>query len=256
VLISFLTLSYLALILPLSFTHLRPSVPLSATARQQKLATLLESYALMWGILLASTISVGRLGAGSSYLITFWNLSLLLGTLVALFEAWLRARGTAGKSDVGAGNSDAAENGEYAERVLVRGVRYDAGGTGTGARAYRIGENGQEEGEVRVRDAEGEGVVVETEPTEITPLMAQHRSSSRDSSTSRRHKNDNGDELLWWFAQMLLVVPFPLLLISQIALLLLDSLAQTLIDGSSPATGTLSSLSPPTYDGTHYVTLL
>jgi hypothetical protein len=239
VLTATLSLSYLAIVLTLSFTHLRPSHPLPSTSsRQQKLATLLESYILLWILTLISTITVGQLSAGTTYFITFWHLCLLVGTVVGLFEAYLRARGGAGKSDVGPGNSADTDYAEDPQRILVRGVRYDANGTGTGARIYEGGE------EVRVRDEHGEGAIVETEPTEITPLITQQRqrSRSRASGESDERKSENRDELLWWLIQMLIVVPIPLLLISQIGLLILTSLNQTLIDGSKASTGKSSFL--------------
>ena len=44
-------------------------------------------------------------------------------------------------------------------------------------------------------------------------------------------------ERWWWALQMLVVIPLPALLMSQLQLLLLESLSGTLVDGSSPIIG-------------------
>lgn len=71
VLATALVVSYLALVLPNALTHLRPTHPPSASsAQQQKLATLLKTYALTWALLLAATVATGRLGLGSVHYVT------------------------------------------------------------------------------------------------------------------------------------------------------------------------------------------
>jgi hypothetical protein len=234
VLVSTLSISYLAIVLPLSVKHL-PFVHVAAPGsdRQRKLATLLESYALVWILLLIGTVATGRLQVGGTYFLTAWNLALLLGTLVALAEAWIRAGGAKGRSDLGAvehRDGHGVSEGEQ-QRYLVRGVRYEAGGTDTGA-----------------RDVEGEEIrvdgVVETEPTEITPLIAQQE-RNRSPSVHANGSDAEGaekDEVLWWMFQMLLVVPLPVLLVSQLGTLLMAASGQTLVDGNSPVSGKLFSI--------------
>ena len=41
----------------------------------------------------------------------------------------------------------------------------------------------------------------------------------------------------WWILQMLILVPFPLILLSHISTMLISATAQTLTDGNSPTTG-------------------
>lgn len=111
---------------------------------------------------------------------------------------------------------------------------------------YQINEEPDEERADGHRDTEP----VETEPTEITPLIRQRR---RRSSGGREYivgvdgeailiedttsKGAGCDEIGWWILQYLALVPFPLILVFQILVLLLHSLSQTLVDGSSPNTG-------------------
>ena len=94
---------------------------------------------------------------------------------------------------------------------------------------------------------------METDPTEITPLMHQHR---RVSQSGREYVtlDEPGDVKLggrpaeeygWWIAQIVLLVPSTAILLFQVEVLLLNALRHTLVDGSSPALGKLSSLTVP-----------
>jgi hypothetical protein len=222
--------AYLGLVLPLSLKNI-PFVHLSAPGsdRQRKLASLLQSYALLWALLAASTVLSSRLGMGGTYFITAWNICLLIGTLLALGEAWLRAGPRhQGRSDLGEvehRESNGAD-GNDEQRYLVRGVRYEVGGTDTGARDGETGED------LRVAG------VVETEPTEITPLIAQQRREVHDYYHGDEvDASEEKAELAWWILQMGVVVPVPLVLIAQIGLLLMNASAQTLVDGNSPISG-------------------
>ena len=46
-----------------------------------------------------------------------------------------------------------------------------------------------------------------------------------------------GDETIWWAAQMILGLPIPALLVYEIAVILLGAMPQTLVDGSSTKIG-------------------
>lgn len=69
------------------------------------------------------------------------------------------------------------------------------------------------------------------ESNERTPLLA---TNGRVVSQSEIEEDN---EMGLWIAQYLLSVPFPVILVTQIALMLLYSLNQTLADGSSPNNG-------------------
>jgi hypothetical protein len=236
--ISTLAVAYIFLAVPLSFGHRRPTKAMPpASSRQQKLAIVVETYLLTWALLLAATIVLGRIGIAGLYWVTIWNGLVLIGSIIGLVEALVRVNHSK-KTDVGPGLGQEAleeENNAAVDRRLVRGVRYEVGGTDTGAsdldgrgnvRAYEDGEGDEE------------GMVVETAPTEITPLMYQHRTNH-----AAKERSSDSDEVAWWIPQMLILVPLPVLLISQIGILLINAMSQTLVDGSSAVTGKRAPLS-------------
>jgi hypothetical protein len=88
------------------------------------------------------------------------------------------------------------------------------------------------EGETEAHGAselEGDGA------TEDTPLLRPQRASTDVQPVGRNAKQDGA--FGWWFVQLLLVVPIPVILVSHIGLVLLGALPQTLVDGSSAAVG-------------------
>ena len=106
----------------------------------------------------------------------------------------------------------------------MRGIRYDA----VSASAEDAG--GSDRSARSPTRTLGEGTLVETAPTEITPLI-QHR--------RMKFKTDNSEDdtgtIGWWILQMLILVPFPVILMVQIAIMMLYSMNQTLTDGIPPS---------------------
>ncbi|KAI5115976.1 hypothetical protein M0805_002625 [Coniferiporia weirii] len=68
------------------------------------------------------------------------------------------------------------------------------------------------------------------ESSERTPLLTQN------GRTIRKKDIDEDNEMGLWIVQFLLMVPFPVILITQIAVMLLNALPQTLADGNSATT--------------------
>ncbi|KAI0343578.1 hypothetical protein BDW22DRAFT_1356037 [Trametopsis cervina] len=220
------------------FSWLWPSPPSS-----QKFAIILEIYLLSWILLVVATVLLNNFDVHGVYLITVWNVAAWLAAVLALSEAVVRARST-GKHR-GPGELDfVGEPREERQNVghrFVGGVRYEA---------PVLGENGLEDG--------GDSEPVETEPTEITPLMQQQR---RHSVGGREYvvgiDNDvvpvdgtkgihaKYEESGWWIFQMLMLIPAPTLLLFQIDVQVMHSLRNTLADGSSPVVvyGFLSAMS-------------
>ncbi|KAG2109315.1 uncharacterized protein F5147DRAFT_798447 [Suillus discolor] len=197
VLVSTLSLAYLTTVLALTFPPTKHGVV--PAPEQQKLSILLHQYVLTWVPLVYTTSAVAL---GGTYFITAWNAVVLLGTILACVEGMAGARGYEDEEEIGR------------QRRQVRGVHYDAVDTA-------------ENGDQRV------GIIEETEPTEITPLIAQHGQptpSGEEQST-----------IGWWIAQLLVVVPLPVILMSHIAVILLLAMNQTRIDGASPSGGDLCS---------------
>ncbi|KAI0688998.1 hypothetical protein BC835DRAFT_1441523 [Cytidiella melzeri] len=224
ILTTMLATTFLALGLSLSlFYKLWPSPPSS-----QKFAIILELYLLSWILLVLGTVLLNNFGVGGVYLFTVWNVSVWLAAVLALAETVVRAR--SGSARGGQGEMDFVGEPAPREEIghrFVAGVRYDAPST-----------MGEEHGDVEP---------IETEPTEITPLMQQQR---RNSVGGREYvigiDNDavpvNGtkgylpkyEESGWWIFQMLALIPAPTVLLFQIDVQMMHSLRNTLADGSSP----------------------
>jgi hypothetical protein len=118
----------------------------------------------------------------------------------------------------GEGEEGVGEEGE--ERRLVRGVRFEADHEADGT--WRSNGEGRT----------GNGREVETEPTEITPLLIQQRDTGGGRrSTRSRADGKGGDSIEWWILQILLVVPFPVILLTHILVILIDAMGQSVIDG-------------------------
>ena len=77
-------------------------------------------------------------------------------------------------------------------------------------------------------DDEDHGIVRD-ENNERTPLLGTN------GQAIERSEIEEDNELGLWAVQYLLSVPFPVILVTQMAFMLLNSLNQTLADGSSPA---------------------
>jgi hypothetical protein len=164
-------------------------------------------------LLLASTIVLGKLHIGGLYFISAWNAVVLLGGALGCLEGITGAKGF---------DKETVEEEESGgERIPVRGVMYDGGG----------GEEGSEH---------RENEEVETDPTEITPLIQQRR--LRWSSVAKKQREleggkEEGGAIGWWILQLLIVVPFPVVLVSHVGVLMMGAVSQTLADGSVPAIG-------------------
>lgn len=176
---------------------------LLSVPEQEKLTVLVQSYILLWVLLLLSTVAAWTWRV-SLYFITIWHFFLLLALVLGYCEVLVGARGT--REDVAAG-----------ARRMVRGIRYQVD-------------------ESVPPDAHGirHGVEVETEPTEITPLIVQRPPDHKEGEVP--------GAVGWWIAQVLIAVPIPIILLSHVGILLLDGLSQTLADGSSAALGVFSCL--------------
>ena len=229
VLIAFLTFSFLVISVPiLLLDKLWPSPPSSL-----KNASLLELYLLTWILLVASTVATNNLHIGGVYLIAAWNMCAWLAALVAVCEIATQAgRGQQHILNL-VGEANISSEGTEGHR-FVQGIMYQ-----------------QPEGDGQERPDEE----VETEPTEITPLIQQHRRRSTGGreyvvgvdnepllvNSASSKTSDSGPDSGWWILELIVLVPLPSLLLFQIILILQHSLRNTMVDGGSPVTG------PPSY---------
>jgi hypothetical protein len=170
----------------------------SQQPEQQKLTILIQIYIFTWILLLLSTVVAKESGIGGLYFVSAWNMAVFLGSVFGCLEVMFGSKGAEGESR--------------------DGVQFEAHDTAGGVEAAE-------------RD---HGAVVETEPTEITPLIQQHRARP---PTLLRSRQDEW-AAVWWILQAVAAVPIPVILVVHIAVILLASLPQTLSDGSSPVIGT------------------
>lgn len=220
VLTSLIAFSFFATVAPLQLLNVIWSSPPSSL----KSAIILQMYLLTWILLVGAAVGVNNLHLGSMYLVTAWNLCAWLAAIVAVVEAIVRSRA----GDVAVfnlvGETDTTRVNPEGHR-FVRGVMYQP------------------------PEDDEDGDEMETDPTEITPLMQQQR---RRSTGGREYVVGVDNELLlvagakpdgeyeeygWWIVQMLALVPVPALLLFQITVMLQHSLMNTMADGSSPVTG-------------------
>ncbi|KAG2133180.1 uncharacterized protein EDB93DRAFT_1331526 [Suillus bovinus] len=190
VLVSALSLAYLTTALALTFPLTKHGVV--PAPEQQKLSILLHQYVLTWAPLVYTT---SAMTLGGTYFITVWNAVVFLGAVLACVEGMAGARGYKDEGEI------------QGQRCYVRGVHYDVVDTA---------ENGHQRA----------GIIEETEPTEITRLVAQHGQS--------RPLGQEQGAIGWWIAQLLVVIPLPVILVSHIADIVLLATNQTLTDGTSP----------------------
>ena len=123
------------------------------------------------------------------------------------------------------GGGTEEEGGE--ERLLVGRMRFDAD-------ADREDESGSSPWRSQ-SESRHVGEVVETEPTEITPLLPQQRDTDVEPSqnpTLVRIQNRTRTKVEWWMIpEIILVVPLPVILLSHILVMLIDAMGQSVIDG-------------------------
>ena len=231
----FLAVSFLALALPLQALH--RFIP--PTFVSQKLAVSLSLFSFTWLLLFASTLGISLRQLGSLYWTTVFNFCTWAACVLELAHAIRRKDpgNELGRRTELFTSPAAYSEDDVAARRLVRGVLYEA----PPATDPEAQENGAHDGAA----GNGEGDVVETEPTEITPLMHQHRDVLADDvQESLARAGQPAEEYGWWIAQMVLLVPATTILLFQLEVLLLNALMHTLVNGSSPATGA-SSRYPP-----------
>ncbi|KAF8234432.1 hypothetical protein L208DRAFT_1359694 [Tricholoma matsutake] len=211
------TLAYLTIYLPLTLTLFSPPSKPTPTTKQHLLTHLLIFAYLL---LLVSTIFLPK-DIGGTYLISAYTGCVFLGWVVGWVEGLVRA-GTVRKEggveeqrgEEGEGEGEEQEEGREGERRPVRGVRFDLNG-------------GEEPGNTSQSGDVGE--VVE-EPTEITPLLVQTGGTNRQRQGGRGEEEEE-EAVRWWILEMLIIVPFPVILLSHILVMVVDGMGQSVIDG-------------------------
>ncbi|CDO78073.1 hypothetical protein BN946_scf184708.g7 [Trametes cinnabarina] len=232
-----LALSFLSIVLPLQALH----AILPPTFASQKLATTLSLYFFTWLLLVVSTVAISTKHYGFLYFATFLNVGAWFAGVLELVHAVRRRDpgnelGTHSFLFTSPEEQQTRSEGAVPGRRLVRGVLHEVPENHDGAHIAADGNNGQ-------AGHSGDDIV-ETEPTEITPLIHQHRRRSQgggeyltvDPPEDVKVMGKPVDEYGWWIAQALLLVPAIGVLLFQLEVLLLNATMHTLVDGSSPLT--------------------
>jgi uncharacterized integral membrane protein len=201
VLLSFFSLAYLSLVIPLTFTFNQTQNPTAKyiAPEREKHTLLIQVYIFTWILLLFSTIAVARAKVGGLYVVTVWNTGVWIACLLA----------------------------------AVEGMMLPVPHGGPRVRFHNAHPHHHHELEDQDADDDEDNQDRRQPPTEATPLIGHSRASLR--------KPQEGGVVGWWIVHLLLTIPAPVLLIAQMGSLLLDSLPQTLADGSPASVGKPSS---------------
>jgi hypothetical protein len=217
----FFTVAYLSL---QTMKYLRP-IPL------QRTIILLELYIFFWIILLLGTILMQTRHLSGLYFLTFFNASSLAALLLAYGEIMMLEPKSRLAGQIYEGEDENIETTLEADTDTRRGTYGSV--------------NGEQIVRASVDDAVNHTVQEDIDAsTEQTPLIRIRRKIVGLKSERFEEKQVDG----FWLGELLLILPFPLILVTQLALMLLAALSQTLSDGQPPSPGeSLKSLPLPKY---------
>ena len=171
VLVSTLSLAYLSVVLPITAIKNAGITP----TKSKKISTI-SLYIFTWILLVVYTSVLRGQKIGGLYWATIWNFLTFFSVLIVFAQSLvgLSHRGqNASVYEQVAGDEEASiPDASSPNRKYVRGIEHVPGA------GHAHGETSDEGDD---RDDEGDGGVTrETEPTEITPLMHQHRGYGED----------------------------------------------------------------------------
>ena len=190
-----LSLAYLSLIPPIAC--------LGGDGKKGRRALLRRAYVLAWVMLIPATVLTVKMKVGGPYFLTVGCASAfaacVCGEVEVLVKAWTGAEANVGEAE---------QEGE------ARVVRHeDAGDAETAIPTVRA-----EDGYGSLRS----GALDETEPTEVTPLLAQTRHREQTGQASGKRQWD-----AWFVLQVFLGVPGPVVVLAHVWFLVQGGLAQT-----------------------------
>ena len=166
VLVSTLSLAYLSIVLPITAIKNAGITP----TKSKKISTI-SLYIFTWVLLVVYTSVLRGKKIGGLYWATFWNFLAFLSVLIIFAQSLVglsyRGQNASVYEQVAGDVEDSAPSTSSPNRKYVRGIEHIPG---TGLTHGETSDDGVERG-----DEEDGGVTQETDPTEITPLMHQHR---------------------------------------------------------------------------------
>ncbi|KAL0569316.1 hypothetical protein V5O48_012649 [Marasmius crinis-equi] len=197
------TLSLLAFTLVINLPLPGESAALDHQLPPSPLPLLLHTYLLTHILLIISTVGITKFHISGTYLITIWNVLVWLGCVVGMVigKGGLLFPGTQTFVVSEEESNDPEDDRESREEVRVTNE-----------------ESPSEENE---------------NATERTPLLGDSRSQSPTKRPPTPTQVTEHQTTYTWIPLLLIVIPFPLILLSQTSLLLFGALSPTIADGSS-----------------------
>ena len=163
VIVSTLSLAYLSVALPI--TAIKSS---GITSTRSKNISIISLYLFTWVLLVVYTSVLRGKKIGGLYWVTIWNFLAFLSVLITFAQSLVglsyRGQNTSVYEEVTEDVDDSVQSTSSPTRKYVRGIEHVPGS----GRAHA-------ETDVEDRGDQEDGVTRETDPTEITPLMHQHR---------------------------------------------------------------------------------
>ena len=170
VLVSTLSLAYLSIVLPITVIKNAGITP----TKSKKISTI-SLYIFTWVLLVIYTSVLRGQKIGGLYWATIWNLLTFLSVLIIFAQSLVglsyRGQNASVYEQVAGEVEDDVPGTSSPNRKLVRGIEHVPG---SGQAHAETSDEGDRD------DEDDGGVTRETEPTEITPLMHQHRSYGPD----------------------------------------------------------------------------
>ncbi|TFK71053.1 hypothetical protein BDN72DRAFT_958332 [Pluteus cervinus] len=176
---------------------------------QEKRVNLWQTYHFTWILLLLSTLGIAHADIGGTYIFTIWNVLAAFACIIVCAQGAVSAPDPKGKARADPEGGQPREGGDRR-----RGVRFE-GDNGHNS------DSDSDDGHAR----RGGG------SSETAPLIGGERGNGRQEERSERGEPG---AIGWWFAELLLVVPIPLMLVGHVAIILLGAIPQTLGDGADP----------------------
>ena len=169
VLVSTLSLAYLSVVLPITAIKNAGLTP----TKCKKISTI-SLYIFTWVLLVIYTSVLRGQKIGGLYWTTIWNFLTFLSVLIIFAQSIVglshRGQNTSVYEQVASDAEQSVQDASSPGRKYVRGIEHVPGTGQSHGETSDDGDNRDVE-----EDEEDGGVTRETDPTEITPLMHQHR---------------------------------------------------------------------------------
>ncbi|KAH8103454.1 hypothetical protein BXZ70DRAFT_925720 [Cristinia sonorae] len=188
-----------------SLTYLTVAVPFQTSQTHspslQRLTTLIYLYQTTFVFIVLGTIAIHLFGIGGVYFITVWHACAWAAMIVGFVEtAWKAKKTTPVQSPASLVDAGAkVEEKESADEARNNAAK-------------------------REKD--------DVAPSNVDSSLSSKQIENRVGQASPTV--DHAQDGLWCLAQMILLIPFPVLLFTQVQLLVIHTLRHSLVDGSSP----------------------